>query len=260
MTSSDVYNQQIPVQIRHSTTRLELWTITESGSVSIVPLATDTADGFARTAKAYTPGILVPDDSGTALVTWSEDWSEDSQQHYLNERHFARATAGSVAIAMTLAPNGPLPRSATTGEGDVLFVSDDSSSVEARDVNSGSLRWSRPAGAIIASTAGGGVLVRDDTLTLALEYSADGTLVSTRPWVGGVPGSAGGYIVNSLLSADYLAAPSISFAHASYPLPGGGGACCRPMPAPSASRQSSRTLRRAITVRQETSALPLMTK
>jgi hypothetical protein len=162
------------------TTRLELWTVTQSGDVTRVLLASDTVNGTARSARNYTayPPLLVPDDEGTALTIWLEFTAGGF------EGHFARTPLGAggpTVLPLLTGSGGPL--TGVMGEGNTLFVTD-RSSITSVDATTGSVRWSQTADSIVASTTGGGVVVRDYDQSGSLfekAYDADGVLVSASP-------------------------------------------------------------------------------
>ena len=132
-----------------------------------------------RSRKAYETSVIVPDDSGTALVMWSDQWREDisgGPSVYHSTGHFARVPADAGSASLLPLPEDISPAKGAMGEQNTLYVGD-GEWVWALDALSGALRWSGSGGDILATTAGGGVVVQSaDTRAT---YDGNGTLLSS---------------------------------------------------------------------------------
>jgi Concanavalin A-like lectin/glucanases superfamily/Putative Ig domain/Bacterial Ig-like domain (group 2)/PQQ-like domain len=242
LATGDSFQQQLPTQIRRLASKFELWTVTPSGAVSIATLATDVVpDGDPRRVKKYyrIPQLIIPDDSDTALVMWYDEWAEPTngganlQYHFGG--HFARVPAGAGSPSM-MAPADEFGfGQGAMGEQNTLFVSSGYGDVAALDATTGAMKWSLEfAGEIVATIAGGGVVVRS-TETRAT-YDGNGTLLSL---ITAAPDTTLGDVTGLVnegtsISARAVASDQIQYASVGWRVPTGsllGGASptsCRP--------------------------------
>jgi hypothetical protein len=225
LATSDEYIQYQPTFIFRAASKFELWTVTPTGGVSIATLASDVVpDGVLRSAKTYdsNPQLIIPDDNDIALVMWADQWRDDtggsSVYHY--DRHFARVPTGGGAASVMPVPDDVQYVQGAMGEENTLFTSDGSATVWALDATSGALKWSAAAQNIVATTAGGGIVVQAyDGPENATEdvYDHSGVLVSS---VSTALGTAG-QLTNNIVSVTSATRAVIDYSNAGWNSPNG---------------------------------------